>query len=50
MWEKIPGVTQQDVEAWKTMAAEPSALERLMAELAAANTKPPTIVADGPVG
>ena len=29
LWEKIPGVTQTDVERWKKSAAEGNALERL---------------------
>lgn len=41
LWEMIPGVTQQDVEQWKVAVAQPSALEALMAQLAAAQTAPP---------
>lgn len=39
LWERIPGVTQQDVEAWKAMA-EDNALDMLMNEVRAGMTSP----------
>lgn len=41
LWERIPGVTQQDVDRWKTLAEQGGSLEALMRELAAGQTSPP---------
>jgi hypothetical protein len=38
LWERIPGVTQQDVEEWKKLAAQGGGLEGLLRELAAGQT------------
>ncbi len=35
LWERIPGVTQQDVERWKQMAEDDAPMAQLLAELAA---------------
>ena len=40
MWERVPGITQDELERWKTMAAQGGSLEALMRELAAGQTSP----------
>lgn len=40
LWERIPGVSQQDVDRWKTLAEQGGGLEALMRELAAGQTSP----------
>ena len=42
VWEKIPGVTQTDVERWKAVAAEQDAIAQLNATLAAQSATPET--------
>jgi hypothetical protein len=34
LWERIPGVTQQDVEKWKQLAEENDSLAALFNQLA----------------
>jgi hypothetical protein len=40
LWERVPGVSQQEVEQWKTLSAQGGSLESLMRELAGAQTSP----------
>jgi len=40
LWERIPGVTQQDVDRWKALAEQGGGLEALMRELADGQTSP----------
>jgi hypothetical protein len=40
LWERIPGVTQQDLARWKRLADEGGAMEQMMRQLAGA-TEPP---------
>ena len=40
LWEKIPGWTDQDVERARSLAAESSALDNLLAELVGGQTSP----------
>jgi hypothetical protein len=40
LWERIPGVTQQDVAEWRKLADQGGGIEALMRELAAGQTAP----------
>lgn len=43
LWAKVPGMTQQDVDEAKRIAAEGGDLDRLMAEIASGMTSPPGV-------
>lgn len=43
LWERIPGVTEQDVQRWKSMAGADETLTALMRELAAGQTSVPAL-------
>ena len=40
MWERVPGITQDELDRWRTMASQGGSLEALMRELAGAQTSP----------
>jgi hypothetical protein len=40
LWERIPGVTQTDVERWKQIASQGGAIEALMSQLVAGQSSP----------
>lgn len=41
LWERIPGVTSTDAEAWKKMAAENDAVSQMLAQIGSGLTSPP---------
>lgn len=41
LWERIPGVTQTDIDTWKALAEQGGGLEQLMRQLADSQTTPP---------
>jgi hypothetical protein len=47
LWERIPGVTSTDVAAWKKLAAEGGAVERMIAQLGTGLTSPALVGPDG---